>query len=81
MSIKPETPPRAGTVLPLRLAFAGALFVALGALLTFAAVAPDAMARPLFGGIPLSLVLATLMIAFAVGSTGLYVILANRRMP
>ena len=68
----------AETPLALRLRFAGALLAALAALLAFAAVAPEAMALPV-GGIPLSLILAALMIAFAIGSTGLYVVLANRR--
>lgn len=74
-------PPPAETPLPLRLGFAAALLAAFGALLAFAALAPEAMTHPLFGGIPLSLILAALMIAFAIGSTGLYVILANRRTP
>ena len=69
------------TSLPLRLGFAAALLAAFGALLAFAAVAPQTMARPVAAGIPLSLILAALMIAFAIGSTGAYVILANRRAP
>ena len=72
--------PSADTFLAMRLCFAGALLAVLAALLTFAAVAPEAMAL-LVGGIPLSLILAALMIAFAIASTGLYVVLANRRTP
>ena len=71
--------PSNGTSLTLRLAFTAFIVAAFGALLAFAAVAPQAMARPLAGGIPLSLVLAAMVIACAIGSTGLYVILANRK--
>ncbi len=77
----PDSQPPAETSLSMRLAFVAALFLAFGALLTVAATAPQAMSRPLFAGVPLSLVLATLMIVFAVSSTGFYVILANRRKP
>ena len=71
--------PSNGTSLTMRLAFTAFIVAAFGALLAFAAMAPQAMAQPLAGGIPLSLVLAAVVIACAIGSTGLYVVLANRK--
>jgi len=47
-------------------------------MLAFAGSEPQLMAQPAIGPVPVSLVIATAMIAFAVGLTGLYVILANR---
>lgn len=77
----PNTTSPNGTSLMMRLAFTAFIVAAFGSLLAFAATAPQLMARPLVGGIPLSLVLAGTVIACAIGSTGLYVILANRRAP
>jgi uncharacterized membrane protein (DUF485 family) len=62
----------------LRFGFAGLLVIAFFSLYCFAAVAPGAMAAPSLGGLPLSLVLATVMILFTVTITGLYVLIANK---
>lgn len=61
----------------LRFGFAAAIIVAFGALLAFAAYNPQALAAPVVGAIPLSLVLATGLIAFAITTTGVYVLIAN----
>lgn len=75
----PTTISSKGTPLAMRLAFTVFIVAVFGALLAFAAMAPQAMAQPLAGGIPLSLVLAAVVIACAIGSTGLYVVLANQK--
>ena len=75
----PTSIPSNGTPLTMRLAFTGFIVAVFGALLAFAAMAPQAMAQPLAAGIPLSLILAAVVIACAIGSTGLYVVLANRK--
>jgi uncharacterized membrane protein (DUF485 family) len=62
----------------LRFGFAGAIVVAFGALLGYAAVDPQALAIPVVGAIPLSLVLAAVLIVFAMATTGAYVLIANR---
>ena len=61
----------------LRFGFAASIVVAFGALLAFAAIDPPALARPVVGAIPLSLVLAAALIVFAVATTGAYVLIAN----
>lgn len=69
---------RPGAKLGLRLGFAGAIVIAFVALLSFATAEPAAMMRPAIGPVPLSLVLAVAMIAYAVLVTGLYVFVADR---
>ncbi len=66
--------------LGLRFGFAGTIIVVFFALLVFAAAAPDTMARPVVGAIPLSLVLASALIVFCVALTGTYVLLVNARV-
>ena len=61
-----------------RFVFAAAIFVAFGALLTLGTITPAALQTPVLGAIPLSLVLAAGLIAFAVALTGAYVLIANR---
>ncbi len=61
----------------LRFGFAGAIVVAFGALLALAAFDPQVLARPVYGAIPLSLVLAAGLILFAIATTGAYVLVAN----
>ncbi len=62
----------------LRFGFAALLMVAFFGVFGFAAAAPGAMAAPSFGGLPLSLILATATILFSVAITGVYVLIANR---
>ena len=64
--------------LGIRFGFAAAIVAAFTALLSFAAAHPQAMIEPAVGPVPLSLCIAFAMIVFAVGLTGLYVLLANR---
>ncbi len=66
--------------LRLRFGFAATVIVVFVGLLAFAAAAPDAMARPVVGAIPLSLVLASALIVFCVAITGTYVLLVNARV-
>ncbi len=66
--------------LGLRFGFAATIIVVFMALLVFAAVAPGAMATPVIGAIPLSLVLASALIVFCVALTGTYVLLVNARV-
>ena len=62
----------------LRFGFAAVLAIAFFSLLGLGAMAPGAMAAPVVGAIPLSLVLAFAMILFAVALTGVYVLVANQ---
>ena len=64
--------------LGIRFGFTALIMLAFAALLTFAAADPQAMIKPAVGPVPLSLCLAFAMIVFAIGLTGLYVLLANR---
>ncbi len=66
--------------LGLRFGFAATMVVVFAGLLVFAAMAPDAMARPVVDAIPLSLVLASALIVFCVAITGVYVLLVNARV-
>ena len=61
----------------LRFGFAAAIVVAFGALLALAAIDPPALAIPVVGAVPLALVLASVLIAFAIVTTGTYVLIAN----
>lgn len=74
-----ERPTADGPVgnLGVRLGFAATLVAVLAAFLAALAAAPRAMEAPALGPVPLSLVLAAAMIAFAVALTGAYVLLAN----
>ena len=77
--MEPQLDPRAGAALPIRLGFAAVLLCVFGILLAVGATAPQAMARPLIAGGPLALILVLCVIATAIGTTGLYVAIANRK--
>ena len=64
--------------LGIRFGFAAAIVAAFVAFLALGASDPESFAKPAIGPLPLSLVLATAMIVFAVAMTGVYVLFANR---
>ena len=76
--MSPTTSEPAIANLAIRFGFAGAIVLALAALLSFGAANPQALIKPAVGPVPLSLCLAFALIVFAVSLTGLYVLVANR---